>query len=79
MSLLITILCVLAAWMAIAIAMLWGLLRVARRHHPEVQGRNAPVTPIRIICQIQPSELIRSRTDNSSVQSDDLSKAKVPY
>jgi hypothetical protein len=36
MSLAMTIFSMIAAWMAIAISMLWGVLRVARRHHPQV-------------------------------------------
>ena len=40
MSLTITIISIFTAWMAVAIAMLWGLLRVARRHQPVAPGRN---------------------------------------
>ncbi|MNY26035.1 hypothetical protein D3C86_1598600 [compost metagenome] len=32
MSLAMTIFSMIAAWMAISLAMLWGLLRIARRH-----------------------------------------------
>lgn len=37
MSLAMTIFSMIAAWMAIALAMLWGMLRIARRHHSAVQ------------------------------------------
>jgi hypothetical protein len=33
MSLLITIFSLIAAWLTVAIAMLWGVLRIARRRH----------------------------------------------
>jgi hypothetical protein len=39
MSLVMTIFSMIAAWMAIAIAMLWGVLRIARRHLPYAQER----------------------------------------
>lgn len=34
MSLSMTIFSMIAAWLAIAFAMLWGILRIARRHAP---------------------------------------------
>ncbi|WP_455922626.1 hypothetical protein [Pseudomonas putida] len=34
MSLSMTILTMIAAWLAIALAMLWGILRIARRRVP---------------------------------------------
>ncbi|MFJ5282774.1 hypothetical protein ACIP66_02795 [Pseudomonas sp. NPDC088429] len=37
MSLAMTIVSMIAAWTAIAISMLWGVLRIARRHHPLAQ------------------------------------------
>ena len=47
---LITILCLLiAGWLAVAAAMLWGVLRIARRHHhphpidaPQAKPAKAP-------------------------------------
>ncbi|WP_174245031.1 hypothetical protein [Pseudomonas sp. S49] len=32
-----TILMLIAGWLAVAAAMLWGVLRVSRRHHHPVQ------------------------------------------
>lgn len=51
MSLAMAIFSMIAAWMAIAIAMLWGLLRIARRHQscaediifPDVSRRQRPM------------------------------------
>ncbi|QHF51709.1 hypothetical protein PspS49_19485 [Pseudomonas sp. S49] len=37
MSLTMTILMLIAGWLAVAAAMLWGVLRVSRRHHHPVQ------------------------------------------
>ena len=38
MSLTMTIVMLIAGWLAVAAAMLWGVLRIARRHHhPPVQ------------------------------------------
>jgi hypothetical protein len=39
MSLVMTIFSMIAAWMAIAIAMLWGVRRIARRHLPYAHDR----------------------------------------
>ena len=36
MSLTMTIVMLIAGWLAVAAAMLWGVLRIARRHHPPV-------------------------------------------
>ncbi|WP_439879056.1 hypothetical protein [Pseudomonas prosekii] len=36
MSLAMTIFSMIAAWMAVALAMLWGVLRIARRYQPPV-------------------------------------------
>jgi thiamine transporter ThiT len=41
MSLTMIILMLLTGWLAVAAAMLWGVLRIARRHHHPVQP--APV------------------------------------
>nr|WP_314486517.1 hypothetical protein [uncultured Pseudomonas sp.] len=42
MSLAMTIFSIITAWMSIAISMLWGILRIARRHHPLVQEEDVP-------------------------------------
>jgi len=34
MSLTMTIVMLISGWLAVATAMLWGVLRIARRHHP---------------------------------------------
>jgi len=34
MSLTMTIVMLIAGWLAVAAAMLWGVLRISRRHHP---------------------------------------------
>jgi hypothetical protein len=39
MSFAVTFFSMIAAWMAIAISMLWGMLRITRRHHPFAQNR----------------------------------------
>lgn len=38
MSLAMTLFSLIAAWFAIALAMLWGVLRIARRHQPQVHA-----------------------------------------
>ncbi|MDZ5602640.1 hypothetical protein SJI00_07635 [Pseudomonas sp. RP23018S] len=43
MSLAMTLLSLLSAWVAVALALLWGVLRVARRHHGEPAVKPAPV------------------------------------
>ncbi|MBD8682311.1 hypothetical protein [Pseudomonas sp. CFBP 13719] len=54
MSLAMTIFGLIAGWMAVAAAMLWGVLRIARRHQhsqpqaqPQVTKRSAPAAPRR--------------------------------
>lgn len=37
MSLTMTIVMLIAGWLAVATAMLWGVLRISRRHHHPVQ------------------------------------------
>jgi hypothetical protein len=39
----------ICAWMAVALAMLWGMLRLSRRHHPTARQkpREAPGAPRR--------------------------------
>ncbi len=48
MSLAMTIFSLVAAWISIAISMLWGMMRIARRHHALVAHNNmaghAPLT-----------------------------------
>ncbi|WP_440974476.1 hypothetical protein [Pseudomonas koreensis] len=41
MSLTMTIVMLIAGWLAVATAMLWGVLRIARRHHHPVES--API------------------------------------
>ncbi|MFJ5296191.1 hypothetical protein ACIQAL_06660 [Pseudomonas sp. NPDC088368] len=43
MSLGMTIVMLIAAWLAVAGAMLWGVMRISRRHHPHY--RNSETTP----------------------------------
>ncbi|MBD8472592.1 hypothetical protein IFT98_04805 [Pseudomonas sp. CFBP 8770] len=54
MSLAMTIFGLIAGWMAVAAAMLWGVLRIARRHQhsqpqpqPQVTKRSVPAAPRR--------------------------------
>ncbi|WP_150817645.1 hypothetical protein [Pseudomonas fluorescens] len=42
MSLAMTIFSMIAAWMAISLAMLWGVLRIARRHQSYAQDTTVP-------------------------------------
>ncbi|TFH79184.1 hypothetical protein E4J90_18095 [Pseudomonas kribbensis] len=44
MSLTMTIVMLIAGWLAVAAAMLWGVLRISRRHHHPVQP--APIKKI---------------------------------
>ena len=37
MSLATTIILLICGWLAVAAAMLWGVLRIARRHHPHAK------------------------------------------
>jgi len=45
MSLTMVIFMLIAAWLSVAAAMLWGVLRIARRHHLHHQAPHAPVKP----------------------------------
>lgn len=50
MSLEMTIVMLIAAWLAVACAMLWGVLRIARRHQPSRQAplvRPQPAGPLK--------------------------------
>ncbi|WP_177434581.1 hypothetical protein [Pseudomonas sp. Sample_16] len=42
MSLIMTIVMLISGWLAVAAAMLWGVLRVTRRHHPSAHSAPAP-------------------------------------
>lgn len=42
MSLELTIVMLVASWLAVATAMLWGVMRVSRRHHPHTVTRLRP-------------------------------------
>jgi hypothetical protein len=44
MSLTMTIIMLIAGWLAVASAMLWGVLRIARRHHHPVQPASVEKT-----------------------------------
>lgn len=52
MSLTMILFTMIAAWMVAAMAMLWGVLRITRRHHPVAQakidlagrGKTSPLT-----------------------------------
>jgi len=37
MSLATTIFLLVCGWLSVAAAMLWGVLRITRRHHPQVK------------------------------------------
>lgn len=41
MSLGMTIVMLIAAWLAVAGAMLWGVMRISRRHHPHYRNTEA--------------------------------------
>jgi Na+-transporting methylmalonyl-CoA/oxaloacetate decarboxylase gamma subunit len=41
MSLGMTIVMLIAAWLAVAAAMLWGVMRISRRHHPHYRETEA--------------------------------------
>jgi Na+-transporting methylmalonyl-CoA/oxaloacetate decarboxylase gamma subunit len=41
MSLGMTIVMLIAGWLAVASAMLWGVLRISRRHHPQYRSSEA--------------------------------------
>ncbi|MFK3797048.1 MULTISPECIES: hypothetical protein [unclassified Pseudomonas] len=47
MSLGMTIVMLIAAWLAVAGAMLWGVMRISRRHHPHYRTTETakPVRP----------------------------------
>ena len=39
MSPILTIFLLITGWLAVAGAMLWGLMRISRHHHPQVQAK----------------------------------------
>ena len=48
MSPILTIFLLIAGWLAVAGAMLWGLMRISRHHHPQMQAKpeEAPEKPV---------------------------------
>ena len=44
----LTIFLLIAGWLAVAGAMLWGLMRISRHHHPQVQAKpqDIPEKPV---------------------------------
>ncbi|KPW60836.1 hypothetical protein [Pseudomonas syringae group genomosp. 3] len=46
MSLELTIVMLIASWLAVASAMLWGVMRVSRRYHPRGVEPSAPQRPV---------------------------------
>ena len=48
MSPILTIFLLIVGWLAVAGAMLWGLMRISRHHHPQVQAKpeEAPEKPV---------------------------------
>lgn len=48
MSPIITIFLLITGWLAVAGAMLWGLMRISRHHHPQVQVKpqDTPEKPV---------------------------------
>lgn len=48
MSLGMIIVMLVLGWLAVAGAMLWGVLRISRRHHPHYQSNAVPPAPLNI-------------------------------
>lgn len=48
MSLGMIIVLLVVGWLAVAGAMLWGVLRISRRHHPHHQSRSKPPASVKI-------------------------------
>lgn len=48
MSPILTIFLLITGWLAVAGAMLWGLMRISRHHHPHVQPKpqDIPEKPV---------------------------------
>ncbi|WP_243247081.1 hypothetical protein [Pseudomonas maioricensis] len=49
MSLEMTIVMLIAAWLAVATAMLWGVMRISRRHHHHRSVEPAAAKPMKPI------------------------------
>jgi len=49
MSLGMTIVMLIAAWLAVAGAMLWGVMRISRRHHPHHRQQADTAKPARAL------------------------------
>jgi Na+-transporting methylmalonyl-CoA/oxaloacetate decarboxylase gamma subunit len=47
MSLGMTIVMLIASWLAVACAMLWGVLRISRRHHHRNFQSPQPAAPVK--------------------------------
>ncbi|MCI0997121.1 hypothetical protein HNO91_00095 [Pseudomonas corrugata] len=47
MSLTTIILMLVFGWLSVAAAMLWGVLRITRRHHPSSSKTEKPTEPTR--------------------------------
>ena len=60
MSLAMTIFSMIAAWMAIALAMLWGLLRIVRRHQLCAEDITSPDVGRRQTPMLRPLSLVTS-------------------
>ncbi|WP_455912878.1 hypothetical protein [Pseudomonas syringae] len=54
MSLGMTIVMLIAAWLAVAAAMLWGVMRISRRHHPHYREAEAAKSVERAQRKIRP-------------------------
>jgi len=48
MSPTVTILMLISAWLAVAGAMLWGVLRISRRHHPVPRSLAKAQVPLQV-------------------------------
>ncbi|MES2869430.1 MAG: hypothetical protein V4749_07660 [Pseudomonadota bacterium] len=42
MSPALTVFLLFMGWVAVACAMLWGIVRISRRHHPQAQRQQGP-------------------------------------
>lgn len=51
MSLAMTLFSLIAAWCSVALAMLWGVLRIIRRYQPPVAERPRAAKPRRLAYQ----------------------------
>lgn len=53
MSLGMTLVMLIVGWLAVAAAMLWGVLRISRRHHPHYRSADAAKT-IQVVARKHP-------------------------